>query len=130
MSSAEPVEFPGNWILKHAFAIAFVAKLQQHVRNWNSYGTNFLASAAEAGSFRQVAHLFNSVEGGRQHCTYWTAIYMAITVAAGLTINRTNILACAAANAAKDFAIFALQSVGATVVEQDKMHVPWPVKLV
>src|SRR4051794_12529278 len=54
---------------------------------------------------------------------------MAVTMAARLSINRTNILASSATNAPKYVAIIATQGICAAVVEKDEMHFAWAIEL-
>lgn len=102
-----------------------VAVSQQEFREWNVDWADFVAGSAKAGGFREVGVVgvvFTS-EKRAEHCSHWSGIDGSVGVTAGLAVDRANVEARAAADAAEDFLEFAAEDVAALVVEEDNVHV-------
>ncbi len=114
-----------------AFAFGFVAQAEEQIGDGDIDGADFVARPAEAGSFRQVGQFRETVAGEQraEHGADGAGIHAAVGVAAGLAVDRADVEAGAATDAAEDLAAVAGQHFCTAVVDEDDVRLLRAVRL-
>ena len=108
-----------------------VPKVYKNLWNIDLYGTDFKASAAQRACKRQALSLFELLKLGRKNSSNRSRVHASVGVTTGLPVNRTHVLARAAANTLQRLATHLIrQNVRATIVQQNQMKVFWTVAFV
>src|SRR5260221_10364598 len=91
---------------------------QQHPRNVEADGTGVAARRAERARVRELAPLGQPAQARRDDRADRTGVRVAVGVAADAAIDRTHVLARAAADAAENLRAVAREHAAAAVVDE------------